>query len=320
MTFTLPDLNAIPFLQARSYHQGGNGPVTRVVLHDMEAAETDTTAENVARNFATSTREASAHYCVDNNSVVGCVHLADIAYHAPPNTGSIGIEHAGYAAQRREQWLDEYSHAELVISAALTRALCLKYNLPMEYVDAAGLLAGKKGITTHWQVSLAWHKTDHTDPGPNFPMDYYIALVKAGDGAKPEPKGNVVIVNAPQVTILSHPSWNGGYVQIHADGGVVNHGEAPFYGSMGGTKLNSPVVDADVTPSGKGYTMLGADGGIFNFGDAVFEGSHGPEAENSPFVSITLSATGLGYWLGGRDGSVWGYGDAKYIGSSDFKG
>lgn len=319
MTDLLVNLDVIPFIKARWFSPGGNLPIDRIVLHDMEAPETDTVAENVARNFSTSSRQASAHYCVDNNSRVRCVLDTDVAYHAPPNTHSIGIEHAGYASQRREDWLDVYSHAELLLSAALTRTLCVKYGIPTEFVDAAGLLKGKRGITTHAEVSKAWHRTDHTDPGPNFPMDYYLQLVTAMKD-KPEPTGGRIVVNAPQVTILRHKAWGTGYVQIFADGGVVNFGQAPFYGSMGGSKLAAPVVDADVSPTGLGYTLLGRDGGIFNFGDAKFEGGHGPESENAPFVSITLTESGEGYLLGGADGSVWAYGDAEYISNAEYKG
>ena len=50
----------------------------------------------------------------------------------------------------------------------------------MRYVDAAGLLRGERGITTHYQVTLGpgRGKTDHTDPGRGFPMSTYIEMIK----------------------------------------------------------------------------------------------------------------------------------------------
>ena len=60
-----------------------------------------------------------------------------------------------------------------------------------------------------------------------------------------------------------------------ADGGVFSFGDAKFYGSTGGIRLNSPVLGLCPTPTGKGYWLYARDGGIFSFGDAAFFGSTG---------------------------------------------
>lgn len=169
-----------PFIQAARYTKvaGANLPINRIVIHDMEAAETATTAEAVANMFRTTTREASAHFCIDSNSIVGCVPLDCIAWHAPPNSHSIGLEHAGYVRQRRLEWLDSYGVAMLTRSAALTARLCKQFSIPVVRLSAADLRAGKRGICGHDAVSAAWRRTDHTDPAPNFPWDWYIPAVK----------------------------------------------------------------------------------------------------------------------------------------------
>jgi len=69
------------------------------------------------------------------------------------------------------------------------------------------------------------------------------------------------------------PARPPGYRLVAADGGVFSFGSAPFYGSLGGTKLNAPIVAGATTPDGGGYWMLGRDGGVFTFGDAPFEGA-----------------------------------------------
>lgn len=135
----------------------------------------------------------------------------------------------------------------------------------------------------------------------------------------PPPEERILIVNAPQVTMLNHPDWNG-YLQVCSDGGVIQQGAPPFYGSMGGAKLNAPIVDADVMPDGKGYILVAADGGIFPFGSAPFKGSLGDKKLNKPVVSITLTKTGQGYWLGAQDCGVFAFGDAEFKGAASFRG
>jgi N-acetyl-anhydromuramyl-L-alanine amidase AmpD len=149
-----------------------------LVLHDMEWPERPTTAEDCARFFATTDIKASAHYNVDVDSIVQSVRENDIAYHAPPNTHSIGVEHAGYARQSRAQWLDDYGQKMLRLSAGLVAELLVKYDLPAVFLSPADLRAGKRGITTHANVSKAWGQTTHTDPGPDFPIDWYMARVR----------------------------------------------------------------------------------------------------------------------------------------------
>jgi hypothetical protein len=74
---------------------------------------------------------------------------------------------------------------------------------------------------------------------------------------------------------------------VGSDGGVFTFGDAPFYGSLGGTRLNAPVVAIAVTPSGNGYWLLARDGGVFTFGDAPFFGSATAAEPAQSWVGIT---------------------------------
>jgi len=170
-----------PFVPARWFTPTQGRRIRLLVLHTMEVAEMRDTAERVARYFQTMSdgRRASAHYCVDSDSIIQCVQDKDVAWHAPgANNDGIGIEHAGYASQSEDDWLDDYSQTMLRRSAQLAAQLCKRHGLPIASVGVVGLKAGTAGITTHAAVSEAFKKSTHYDPGPNFPMDLYLEMVR----------------------------------------------------------------------------------------------------------------------------------------------
>lgn len=167
------------YVPAKHFKSTSGRQIDLIVIHDMEAPERPNTAENIANYFATSSRVASAHWNFDSDSAIRSVQDKNVAYHAPgANHNGLGYEHAGYARQTREEWLDEYSIAMLKISAYQASIDCAKYSLPVNYVDVNGLLQGRRGITTHWDVSRAFRRSTHWDPGPNFPMEIYLDLVR----------------------------------------------------------------------------------------------------------------------------------------------
>ena len=182
------------FKQAKWYTNKNRSSVSLWVIHDEEYPERPDSAEAVQSYFAQGSRKASAHACVDNNSIAGCVDWADVAYHAghgATNNRSIGIEHSGYAHQTRAEWLDPYGVAMLDRSARLFAQVGYGiYKIPPVKLSPADLKAGKSGILGHWDVSLAYVPGGHYDPGPNFPWDYFIDLCKKycfGDTVTPKP-------------------------------------------------------------------------------------------------------------------------------------
>ena len=107
-----------------------------------------------------------------------------------------------------------------------------------------------------------------------------------------------------------------GYWLLASDGGVFAFGDAPFFGSLGGVRLSSPVVAMVATPSGNGYWMVTADGQVFSFGDAAFFGSMAGRRMAAPIVGMTSTPSGRGYWLLGKDGGIFSFGDAAFHGST----
>ena len=115
------------------------------------------------------------------------------------------------------------------------------------------------------------------------------------------------------LTVLPE-SAPGGYWLTGSDGGVFSFGNAGFFGSMGGTRLNAPIVAVASSPDG-GYSLAGSDGGVFSFGNAGFFGSMAGLALDAPIVGIASAGDGNGYYLVASDGGVFAFGDATFQGS-----
>jgi hypothetical protein len=116
---------------------------------------------------------------------------------------------------------------------------------------------------------------------------------------------------------LMTPIDRSGYRFVASDGGVFAYGTgAPFLGSLGGTRLNAPIVGMGVMPAGDGYYLVAGDGGVFAYGSAQFYGSMGGKPLNKPIVGIAVTPDGGGYWLVASDGGVFAFGDATFFGSA----
>ena len=154
-------------------------PVRVVVIHDAEFSEILFGAKGVAKYFQHPDKESSAHICVDNQEVIQCVKDSYVAWAAPgANHDGIQVELVGYQKQTREDWLDNYSLGVLALGADAVAQYCLKYGLPAVWLSDAELEAGKAGIVSHSQVSRVYKKSDHNDPGPNFPTKLFEAMVQ----------------------------------------------------------------------------------------------------------------------------------------------
>ncbi len=107
-----------------------------------------------------------------------------------------------------------------------------------------------------------------------------------------------------------------GYWLVASDGGIFTFGDAGYFGSTGGMRLNQPIVGMAAAPDGRGYWLVASDGGIFTFGDATFYGSTGNLHLNQPIVGMAATPDGTGYWLVASDGGIFTFGDASYFGSA----
>jgi N-acetyl-anhydromuramyl-L-alanine amidase AmpD len=160
------------------YHGGHQGAITRIVIHGTVSPCTRGGAAATARYFQSPSTGGSAHYVVDPGEVVRCVPEDVVAYHAPPNTGTIGIELCDPQKGAASRWGDADHVSMLVLAAGLVRDVAERHGVPLTRLTVAQVKAGKRGICGHVDVSKAFGMTDHTDPGSGFPWAAFMALVQ----------------------------------------------------------------------------------------------------------------------------------------------
>jgi len=184
----------IVFRQAKHFTRANRlpGAIRCILIHSAECPERLSAAEDLAAWSAGSTASrASWHYAVDADSITQSVRDEDIAWHAGPANGwSIGIEHAGFARQDASGWADVYSLQMLERSAELVAGLCTKYGIPIRKLGPEDLAAGERaGLCGHVDVTMGLSGgRGHTDPGPHFPWEWYLARVRHHAGeAEPDP-------------------------------------------------------------------------------------------------------------------------------------
>ncbi len=137
-----------------------------IVIHDIEGDASD-----AIKAFKDPTRAGSSHYVVGyDGSITQMVREQDIAWHAGNwdyNTRAIGIEHAGFAYASPSL----YTSSEYIASAMLSASICSRWGVPMDRAHVIG----------HYQVPDPNDPTQfggsdhHTDPGPAWSWDYYMA-------------------------------------------------------------------------------------------------------------------------------------------------
>jgi N-acetyl-anhydromuramyl-L-alanine amidase AmpD len=145
--------------------EGDNKPIKRIVIHSTVSPCVPGGARQIAEWFRDPRSAGSAHYVVDPSETVQVVFDGVIAWHAPPNAGSLGVELCDMPSTEVTRWSEENHRRMLRRAAKLVAELCLAYDIPPRKVGPIGLKAGRGGICGHVDVSQAFGQSSHWDPG-----------------------------------------------------------------------------------------------------------------------------------------------------------
>lgn len=165
---------------------GGSGGYKKsiIAVHTNEAGpygyhKFPGTAESLGLYLARPNVQASYHKSVDRNGDV-CRMLVDEdrawAAGTIGNNEGLHICALGWAAQSRQEWFDFPQQLDQI--GREIAQWCRDEGIPADKLDAAQLVDNKWGVAGHGDVAQAWHETDHTDPGPNFPYDYVLDVAR----------------------------------------------------------------------------------------------------------------------------------------------
>ena len=104
-----------------------------------------------------------------------------IGYHVGPggNGFTRGSEHCGRVSLTRAQWLSVDGQEMLDRSARYNAAAAHRDGVLPRWLSLTQLRAKQPGFCTHNDIRLVFGGTTHSDPGPNFPYDWYMARVQA---------------------------------------------------------------------------------------------------------------------------------------------
>jgi N-acetylmuramoyl-L-alanine amidase CwlA len=160
MTISAPS----PLFVAARWHGGPQTP-KRIVLHSTVSPCKPGMARAIAHFFATEDNKTSAHYCVDPDEVVQCVGDHTVAYHCGFNQDSIGVEMCEMPSWNIARWFTPNQVKMRRRTQRLVARLCLAYDIPPRFLGVKRLLAGEHGITTHNNMSRAYKRSTHWDPG-----------------------------------------------------------------------------------------------------------------------------------------------------------
>lgn len=152
----------------------------RVYTHTNEGPEAIHGAANLAGYLQRPDIDAGYHVVTDNVEAVRVAPDTYIVWGAGgDNTHTLHVCIIGRAGQSAAEWLDAYSRGAIQLAAKQVAAWCKAYNIPATRVapGSPGRAPTERGIAGHVDDHHP-NSEGHTDPGVNFPWDYFLQCVR----------------------------------------------------------------------------------------------------------------------------------------------
>jgi hypothetical protein len=178
----------IPYVQGRNDYDDGDNVKYGLAFHNTSNDASDTEEASYATRR---TDGISAHIYADNNSATQSIDTNDKTGHAGSaqgNENAISFELTGANGWTRAQWLANIEWNLLGrVCAAIIRHHWPDGSFQVRRASVAEMKANPKikALYGHDDMRRAWGGTTHTDPGPSFPWDHLIAVIKTALGTGP---------------------------------------------------------------------------------------------------------------------------------------
>ena len=162
----------------KSYQISDRKPIWNII-HCTDDEETPGKALDCSNYDKIRSDGASAHFYYDPDNTIQEVMTGNIAFCSLKTGNNYGIQHelCGKASQTKSQWLDVDSKKIIERAAKICAEISLKYDIPIRWLNSQQIKNFEKGLVTHYDITINFEGT-HTDPGANFPKDYFLERVK----------------------------------------------------------------------------------------------------------------------------------------------
>lgn len=249
-----------PFFGSR-----GSSSVRLIVLHATEGAQT---IEALGSWFQNPSARVSSHTGIDNaqaGRIGEYVQRSGSAWTAASaNPVSIQTELCTPSGASAGWSVADWNARPVMLAntAAWIAEEAAFYGIPIVRLTPSQAQSGGRGVCQHSDLG-AWGG-NHSDLGPNFPIDQVIAQAAGGSAPAPAPPTPTPSTTGDNM-ILVDPVSGGTWCVASKEGAIYTLGGAPFLGGCNNNTVNAgryPCVGIGLRPNNDGYRM------VLDWGDA----------------------------------------------------
>lgn len=171
----------IPYVQGQNKYTDRDGKKYGMAIHNTSNDASDEGEASYATHRADG---ISSHFYIDNDSIIQSIDTDYRVGHAGSYEGNehaIAFEITGTNPMTRTWWLNNVAWSKLaqVIAYMIKNDPDLVgFQVRRASVSEMKTNPKVKAFYSHDDMRQAWGGTTHTDPGPNFPWDHFLSMVK----------------------------------------------------------------------------------------------------------------------------------------------